>query len=69
MHLAGEVKDDASDPAVVFKKYYYTARVTVDGEFLVGFRIHGGPMSWKGPWLEVKEETDADIAALRENWQ
>ena len=65
---SGEIKDDASDSQVVFKKVYYTARITAEGEFVAGFRIHGGPMSWTGPWLEVREESDADLGELREKW-
>ena len=54
---SGEIKDDKSDYDVVFESYYYTARVTAEGRFIAGFRIHGGPWSWSGPWLEVVEET------------
>lgn len=66
---AGETKNDSSDSQVVFKSHYYTAIITADGKFIAGFRIHGGPMSWTGPWLEVREETEAQIVELRKNWK
>eukprot|EP00931_Biecheleriopsis_adriatica_P085927 TRINITY_DN60695_c0_g1_i1.p2 TRINITY_DN60695_c0_g1~~TRINITY_DN60695_c0_g1_i1.p2 ORF type:complete len:133 (-),score=13.34 TRINITY_DN60695_c0_g1_i1:183-581(-) len=64
----GESRDDKSDYDVVFKSYSYTARVTTEDEFVAGFRIHGGPLSWTGPWLEVRGESDSELYELRQNW-
>eukprot|EP00929_Paragymnodinium_shiwhaense_P114867 TRINITY_DN83412_c0_g1_i1.p1 TRINITY_DN83412_c0_g1~~TRINITY_DN83412_c0_g1_i1.p1 ORF type:complete len:131 (+),score=17.30 TRINITY_DN83412_c0_g1_i1:94-486(+) len=67
--LPGESVDDASDPSVIFNSVYYTARIIdEDGEFVAGFRIHGGPMSWTGPWLEVRAESDEELTELRKQW-